>query len=275
MIKFSCLITVYSGTVLPFFKEAIDSIVHQTVQPDEMIIVIDGTIKFELEEFINEFISLAIIPNCKKIQLEENIGAGPARNIGIKSASFDWIAIMDCDDYAVKSRFEKQAAVASTIPDVDFICSLSEEYNESFEEASYITTKKCPQSSASIKRRLNFNCCITNPTIFFRKKVWEKTNGYASFRFLNEDHFFFLKVAKHDYDFYCIQEALLKVRIGKEQRKRRSGWKLFVTDFHFRYHCFKKGLIDFKGLMILMPLFVRRFTPSFLLPHLHKFWRSI
>jgi glycosyltransferase involved in cell wall biosynthesis len=275
MIAFSCLISVYSGTVLPFFEIAIESIFKQTVQPNEIIIVKDGAVTRELDEFIDELIKNQSASEIRVLALEENMGAGPARNKAIEKAKYDWIAVMDCDDYALPTRFEKQIAVLHSNPGIDFISSLSDEYADDFQEENFIATKKCPETSLSITRRLNYNCCITNPTIFFRKKVWEKTQGYASFRFLNEDHFFFLKVAKQNFQFYCVQEPLVKVRIGKEQRKRRSGFKLFWTDVKFRYNCFKHGLIDIKGFSMLFPLLIRRFTPPFMLSFAHKLWRSI
>jgi glycosyltransferase involved in cell wall biosynthesis len=275
MVSFSCIITVYAGTVLDYFKESILSIVNQSIPPNEILVVLDGPIQKNVEHYLDSCIGRTKNIEIRKIIIEKNVGAGPARNIGIKNSNFDWIAIMDCDDYSLSHRFEKQIEIISQIPEVDFICSLSDEYADNFDKANFMATKKCPELSSDIKKRLNYNCCITNPSIFFKKNVWQQTTGYNSTRFLNEDHFFFLKIAQQNFNFYCIQDSLIKIRIGKEQRRRRSGLKLFVADCNFRYTCLKSGLIDFKGFLILVPLFFRRFIPAFMLPVVHKAWRAI
>ena len=275
MVKFSCIITVYSGTVLEYFKEAFYSTLHQTVSPNEIIITIDGPVYSELEGFIDSVVTGSAPTVIRKLQIPENKGAGPARNEAIRGAENEWIAIMDCDDLCDKTRFEKQVGIAIKYPDVDFISTLSEEYSNDFSEGNLIALKKCPEFSDAIKKRLNYNCCITNPSIFFRKSNWEAAGGYASFKFLNEDHYFFLNLCRLGCKFYCIQEPLVKVRIGKDQSKRRSGLKLFMQDYRFRTLCYRKGLIDFKGYLVLLPIFFRRLTPSFLLPYLHKAWRAI
>jgi glycosyltransferase involved in cell wall biosynthesis len=274
MIRFSCLISVYSGTDLPYFKVALQSILDQTVLPDEIIVIIDGPVSKELEEYVYQ-ISLSSAPVLRIVKIDKNVGAGPARNKGIECTNYEWIAVMDCDDYSVPTRFEKQIAVLEAHPHTDFISSLSDEYSENFEPENFIATKKCPQSSALIRKRLNYNCCITNPTIFFKKKLWEQTRGYASFRYLNEDHLFFLKAARQNANFFCVQEPLLKVRIGKKQRKRRSGFRLFWTDVKFRSYCLKNNLMDVKGFSVLFLLLIRRFTPPFMVSFMHRLWRSI
>lgn len=275
MIGFSCILTVYQGTVLLFLKESLFSIFHQTCLPAELIIVFDGFVHSEIENYIDEVIKQNNNIAIKKIKLLQNSGSGIARNTGIKNAKYDWIAIMDCDDYCESTRFEKQIDIILKKPEISFVSTLSSEYCDSFEDQNFLSQKKCPEFSEQIKKRLNYTCCITNPTILFKKDIWEKTGGYGDFRFLHEDHFFFLKLAKEDCNFYCIQESLLKVRIGKKQQKRRFGLKLFLTDIKFRFHCYRKGLINIRGLFILIPLIFRRFMPSFLLPFFHKIWRSI
>ena len=142
MIAFSCLISVYSGTVLPYFKVAIESIFKQTVQPSEIIIVKDGAVTRELDDFINVLIGSR--SEIRVLALEENMGAGPARNKAIEKAKYDWIAVMDCDDYALPTRFEKQIAVLHSNPGIDFISSLSDEYADDYQQQNFISTKKCP-----------------------------------------------------------------------------------------------------------------------------------
>ncbi|MDB5206304.1 MAG: glycosyltransferase [Flavisolibacter sp.] len=274
-IQFSCVFNVYRGTVLDYFKIALQSLIDQTVQPDELLFIVDGPVYPELDACINAFVADSGTIPARKITNKINLGGGASRNVGIRNAAYEWIAIMDCDDFSEPTRFEKQISVLHQHPEVDFVCTLSDEYDDELSISNYVATKKCPERSQAIIRRLNYNCCITHPTIFFHKRVWETAGGYAEYKFINDDHAFFLKIAKEGFTFHCVQEPLLRVRIGMEQRKRRRGLKLFWADVKFRQYCLKNDLMDFKGFSLLILLFIRRFTPSFMLSYAHRLWRSI
>jgi glycosyltransferase involved in cell wall biosynthesis len=49
----------------------------------------------------------------------ENLGAGPTRNLGIKHAKYDYIAFLDVDDAFLNYRFKKDQAVYASNPTVD------------------------------------------------------------------------------------------------------------------------------------------------------------
>jgi glycosyltransferase involved in cell wall biosynthesis len=74
-------------------EEAIKSIINQTFQNWELIIVDDGSID-NTEELIKKYESKKI----KYFKLSKNSGVNFARNFGIKKASGAWISLLDSDD---------------------------------------------------------------------------------------------------------------------------------------------------------------------------------
>jgi glycosyltransferase involved in cell wall biosynthesis len=74
-------------------QRAIDSILNQTVLPNEIIVVNDGST--DGSEKIVEAIHHPLI----KLIHQENAGVSAARNKGIEFAKSEWVAFLDADDY--------------------------------------------------------------------------------------------------------------------------------------------------------------------------------
>jgi len=88
-----------------FIVECVNSVISQTFQNWEMIIVDDCS-----NDNSKDIISVlsAKDERIKSILLEENIGAAEARNIAIKQARGKYIAFLDSDDIWKKNKLEKQ-----------------------------------------------------------------------------------------------------------------------------------------------------------------------
>ena len=96
---------VITGRNRPFFlREAIDSVIKQTKQCNEIIIIDDGSdvsLSYVLRDFVKE--------NIKFIRFEKNMGANFCRNYGASLAKSDFIAFLDDDDIWLENKIEKQA----------------------------------------------------------------------------------------------------------------------------------------------------------------------
>ena len=103
--KFSVSMCVYWKDDPEWFKTAVDSILHQTCEPDEVVLVVDGPVPDELGTVINEYEKN---PVFKVIRLAENQGHGNARRIGLENCTNELVALMDADDISVPERFAKQ-----------------------------------------------------------------------------------------------------------------------------------------------------------------------
>lgn len=88
-------------------REAIDSILNQTVKTNEFIIVKDGPLTEKLDNTIKEYVEE--YPGVFKIiTLEKNMGLAKALNKGIEQCSNEIIARMDSDDISMPDRMERQ-----------------------------------------------------------------------------------------------------------------------------------------------------------------------
>lgn len=107
--KYSVLITVYRNDNPEYFRKALLSMIKQTKQPDEIVLVKDGAVPSEIQDVIDELD--AKYPHMiVQVQLEKNVGLGLALNEGIKICRNELIARMDSDDISSPTRCEKQVA---------------------------------------------------------------------------------------------------------------------------------------------------------------------
>lgn len=96
--------------------EAIESVLHQTAPPREIIVIDDGSTDETpraLESFGNRIISIH----------QENQGVGAARNRGLAMAQGRYLAFLDSDDIWLEFKLELQIAVMERIPEIGFLFS--------------------------------------------------------------------------------------------------------------------------------------------------------
>jgi glycosyltransferase involved in cell wall biosynthesis len=116
---FSIIIPLYNKA--PYVLNSIDSILNQTFQKFELIIVDDGYTDDGLIKIKNRKAEICV-NNPKlsgKIKLVEqaNQGVSIARNKGVKIASYDYVAFLDADDWWDIGFLENMKSLIEDFPD--------------------------------------------------------------------------------------------------------------------------------------------------------------
>lgn len=102
----SCIVTTYKRPV-NILKRAVDSVINQTCQDTEIIVVNDAPQDRELAESIRELLgkySREII----YVVSEQSGGACSARNLGLEKATGEFVAFLDDDDEWLPEKLERQ-----------------------------------------------------------------------------------------------------------------------------------------------------------------------
>ena len=91
--KISVVIPAYNAA--RFLPRCLKSVFAQTLQPEEVIVVDDGSTDSTAE--VAEALGARVINR-------RNGGLSAARNTGIKGASSEWIALLDADDLWARDK---------------------------------------------------------------------------------------------------------------------------------------------------------------------------
>lgn len=264
MIDFSVLIPVYDKEKAEYFKQALQSVIDQTVKPSEIVIVKDGQLTEELENVIKEFIEHNVQMKIKIVPLDKNIGSGGASTIGIKECSYKYIARLDSDDIAVNNRFELQTQYFEKNSETDIISGYIEEFSDNSNSKKYI--RKVPITDKEIKQNIKYKSPFNHSAVMYKKDVILKIGNYSDLRKM-EDYDLWIKAVKNNLNLYNIPQVLVKARIGNDTYKKRGGIEYIKTIIYIQSELLTNGLITknekFKNILIrslvaIMPWKIRK-----------------
>lgn len=101
------------NTPIEYLKESVESILSQTYDNFEFIIIDDAS-----TDSSKDYLKSLEDERIRLIENEENLGLTKSLNRGINAANGDYIARMDSDDISLPERFEKQIAFMEENSDV-------------------------------------------------------------------------------------------------------------------------------------------------------------
>lgn len=238
--KFSVLMSVYGGDNPDYFKIAMNSILNQTVKPDEIVLVKDGPVSAELEKLISEY-KQNTSNLLKVISLKENRGLGVALAEGIKNCAFDIVARMDADDISSPDRFEKQLRFLVDNPDIDVAGCFLATFEQNQEKVLFV--RRGPLLHEQIAKQFRFRFCMNHATCLFRKKAVLAAGNYTPFAGL-EDYHLWARMILNGSKMATIGQALYYHRWEKQLLKRRSGVKRAAQQIRLQKEFLKIGFIN-------------------------------
>ena len=231
--KFSVCICVYKKDNEIYFKEALDSILNQSLVPNEIVLVVDGKIDNNLQDIIDKF---NIVCKGKKVDLnivylEQNVGHGQARKISIENAQYELIALMDADDISRYDRFEKQI---KKFKEDDTLSMVGGQIVEIVHDTKNEVGKRMvPIEDKEIKEYLQKRCPFNQMTVMFKKQDVINVGNYIDF-FHDEDYYLWVRMYLEGYKFCNLPDTLVDVRINEEFYNRRGGMKYFLSEFRLQ-----------------------------------------
>lgn len=160
-IKFSIVIPVYNKA--PYVERAIRSVLNQTVENFELIIVCDPSTDGS-EDLVKQIKDSRI-----RVYERDTPGAGgyAARNLGIQKASFHWIALLDADDMWYPEHLEEIERLIKSYPHKKVFTTsrIIEEKNkvESDLFSDYFQSKGVKEREFSFQEYLDLSFKIDKP----------------------------------------------------------------------------------------------------------------
>lgn len=262
--KFSVLMSVYKNEKVEFFKQAMDSVLSQTLPPEEIVLIRDGAVYEELQKAIDEYIER--YPELfTYVPLEENQGLGNALRIGVEKARNELIARMDTDDICVPDRFEKQIRFMEENPQVDIVGANIAEFTEMPE--NIIDYRTVPSIHEQIIDLMKSRNPFNHMTVVFRKQRVLNVGNYQSF-YLFEDWYLWLRMYLSNCKFANIEKVLVYARVS-EMAARRGGLKYYKSGKKLLKFMRKNKIIGWFGCLKAR---IIRFCGYVLIPNKLRAW---
>lgn len=234
--RFSVSMCVYEKDNPSWFRQAIDSLIAQTVKPSEIILVVDGPVPKDLNEIISGCEANEMF---KVFRLPQNTGHGNARRFGLEKCSNELVALMDADDICVPDRFEQELKIFQN-SDPDIVGGNIAEFLG--DVGNIVAYRTVPQEDAEIKEYMKKRCPFNQATVMFKKSSVEKAGGYIDW-YCDEDYYLWLRMFLSGCRMVNTGTVLVYFRVGREMYKRRGGWKYFISETKLQYYMLKNKII--------------------------------
>ena len=221
MVATSVIMATYDESI-ECFKQSIESIINQTYNDFEFIIILDNPDNKEHIAFINDYV-------CKDERIkfyinDKNMGLTNTLNRGLKLAEGKYICRMDADDISELYRMEHQKKYLEE-NDFDLIGGISQMIDE--DGNTIYSIKKVPTNFKKIKKCIKYNQVISHPTWFGKKEVFDKLNGYRNMP-LCEDYDFTLRAILQGFKISNVNECVLKYRMTKDSISRSNLFEQYL-----------------------------------------------
>lgn len=192
--KISAVIPVYNGA--RHLQEAIESVLSQDRQPDEIIAIDDGSTD-NTPEIIASF------GDALRAHRQENRGPSAARNAGLRIASGDAIAFLDHDNLWPKGRLSEMETSLESQPAAEILAGLVE-----MQDQRDGADASGAQRSLATAHRLN-----QIDSLLIRRSVFDKTGLFDEALRHGEDIAWYLKAREQNMQFYLLSSVTVIYRL--------------------------------------------------------------
>jgi len=232
--KISVILATYNNEA--YIKGSIESVLNQTYQNFELIIIDDAS-----NDLTSEIISKIKNKKIKYIRNKKNLGLVKCLNKGLEIAKGEFIARIDGDDVAVRNRFKKQLDFLKARKDIKAVGTFAQEIDEQGNKGKII---KFPKNSREIRKVIPQYIPFLHPTLMFRRSVFEEIGNYDERFKYAQDHDLMLRITGKFKTANIPQVLLLYRKHAKSISFERMSEQLKLA-FFARLKALKNGDIKF------------------------------
>lgn len=213
-----------------YIKEAISSILHQSFDDFELLIVNDGSTD-QTVAAVQSFTD----PRIRLIHNASNQGLVFTRNRALDQARGEFIAVLDSDDIAVPERLQSQYDYMVQHPDI-VLCS---GHAALMDEQGTATGQQFIIPTDFVNMEVFFGNPFINPAAMFKADILRELGGYRSFA-PAEDFDFFLRVSEK-YQVANLDQLLVYYRIHSQNTSAIKPAKIreietsILKEMYFRW----------------------------------------
>jgi glycosyltransferase involved in cell wall biosynthesis len=205
----SVVVPYYNGS--RFIVDAIRSVQAQTLQPQEILIIDDGSKPQEADALDRAAAEAGAL--CRVVHLPRNRGVSVARNVGIARSASSHVAFLDCDDTWRADKLDKQMSFLRDHPDYRAVHSgLKVIYDDGRETEAH-------KSEVRFEDLVVFPCPIFPSALVMNREALFESGLFDPTKKVCEDLDLFLRFTSQ-YPIGCVDEPLLIRRVQADGASR-------------------------------------------------------
>ncbi len=205
-----------------YLYEALHSVLRQTVQPIEIILVDDGS----TDDYTRLVVDAIDHPRARVIR-QENRGLPAARNAGIREARASFICCLDADDRLHPEFFARALPLLEADPETGFVTTYYREFDGRSGLVAY--------PACTLPEMLVINRAMVSS--LFRREAWERAGGYCETLSGMHDWDLWIGMLEAGYRAEVVPEVLFEYRV-------RPGSMYATTSKPEHYAALVKRIIE-------------------------------
>lgn len=218
--KVSVLLPVYNGE--KYILEAVDSVINQTYQDFELIIVNDGS-RDNTEKVLKPYLKNSKI---NYYRFDKNQGYPKACNKTVSLSKGEFLALQDADDVSLPRRLEEEVEVLEADEEVELVYGqvlVIDEEGKVYNQRGGIgmnLLRRLTKEEVFYRLYIEGNF-IPNPTLMMRRR--HITNQFYNPNFPTANDIEHNFRVTHDYKIWEISHPLVKLRRGQNHQSMSSN----------------------------------------------------
>ena len=202
----SVVINAYNAA--PYFAECLDSVLGQTLEDFEVIVVDDASTD-ATGEIAEQYARRD--PRVRVFHNERNLGIPTTINRALSHARGEFIAKMDADDVTVPERFAAQVAHLRAHPEVVMVGSWWVRIGPDGRE---LGAQRPRPSNRRLAQQMRKRCVLVHTSVMVRGDLMRRL-GYREFFRYAQDYDLFLRLCDHG-EIAMLPQVLAKQRLNYE-----------------------------------------------------------
>lgn len=210
--RVTVLMTVYNG--LPYLPEAVESVLHQTVEDVELLIIDDASTDGSVE-----CVRRCSDPRIRLVCNERNLGQARSLNRGLELARAPYVARLDQDDVCLPDRLQRQVTFLEQRPEVAVVGTWVYCVSPAGRKMR-IVGMRIDDRGAFLGALLTYATPFGHPTVMFRRDLVTGLGGYDPSFAPCEDYALWSRLARQRHGAVVIPRPLLMLRLHDRQQSQ-------------------------------------------------------
>ena len=256
--NYSVLMSVYVESKPTELNDCLISIIKQSPNPNEIVIVVDGPINKKVQTLLNHY------SKNKRIRLLEfvkNRGLGLALRDGLAVCKNEYVARMDTDDICMDGRFTKQLQYLDTHPNVGVVGGALKEVYQ-YKGVDYPKIRLVSYESSELEKKALYRNPLNHQTVMFRKSTILDVGSYQKMSWF-EDYYLWVRVIISGNRIDNIKDTLVRTTLDDNYFRRRGGLRYILRELALAKKFRRIGFHGvFQSIRFLVVRILFRMTPA-------------